>query len=72
MVPPGEDRRRPWIVLNFAMSADGKLALADCTPVDISSPEDMIRVHRLRAIVRRHLGGRGDGDSGRPQAPRER
>ena len=59
MVPPGEDARRPWIVLNFAMSADGKLALADCTPVDISSPEDMIRVHRLRATCDAILVGVG-------------
>jgi 2,5-diamino-6-(ribosylamino)-4(3H)-pyrimidinone 5'-phosphate reductase len=31
------------------MSADGKLALADMRPVEISSEEDMLRVHRLRA-----------------------
>ena len=56
---PGEGRRRPWIVLNFAMSADGKLALADGTPVEISSPEDMMRVHRLRASCDAILVGVG-------------
>ena len=40
---------RPWVVVNCAMSADGKLALPDRTPVEISSEEDMLRVHRLRA-----------------------
>ncbi len=41
--------RRPWVVVNCAMSADGKLALPNRTPVEISSEEDMLRVHRLRA-----------------------
>ena len=40
---------RPWVVVNCAMSADGKLALPDRGQVDISSEEDMLRVHRLRA-----------------------
>jgi 2,5-diamino-6-(ribosylamino)-4(3H)-pyrimidinone 5'-phosphate reductase len=31
------------------MSADGKLSLPDRRPVDISSAEDLLRVHRLRA-----------------------
>ena len=59
MCPSGEGGRRPWIVLNFAMSADGKLALADGTPVDISSPEDLERVHRLRASCDAILVGVG-------------
>jgi 2,5-diamino-6-(ribosylamino)-4(3H)-pyrimidinone 5'-phosphate reductase len=59
MAPPGEEKGRPWIVLNFAMSADGKLALADGAPVDISSPEDMLRVHRLRASCDAILVGVG-------------
>ncbi|UCC93086.1 MAG: dihydrofolate reductase family protein [Thermoplasmata archaeon] len=49
MDPRCEGSGRPWIILNFAMSADGKLALADGTPVGISSEEDMVRVHRMRA-----------------------
>lgn len=59
MCPPGEGGRRPWIVLNFAMSADGKLALADGTPVGISSEEDLVRVHRLRASCDAILVGVG-------------
>jgi 2,5-diamino-6-(ribosylamino)-4(3H)-pyrimidinone 5'-phosphate reductase len=55
----GEARARPWIVLNFAMSADGKLALADGSPVEISSTEDMMRVHRLRASCDAVLVGVG-------------
>jgi 2,5-diamino-6-(ribosylamino)-4(3H)-pyrimidinone 5'-phosphate reductase len=49
MDPICEVSGRPWIILNFAMSADGKLALADGTPVEISSKMDMIRVHKMRA-----------------------
>lgn len=59
MAGPGVAGSRPWIVLNFAMSADGKLALADGTPVEISSPEDMVRVHRLRASCDAILVGVG-------------
>jgi 2,5-diamino-6-(ribosylamino)-4(3H)-pyrimidinone 5'-phosphate reductase len=59
MAGSGEALGRPWIVLNFAMSADGKLALADGSPVDISSPEDMLRVHRLRASCDAILVGVG-------------
>lgn len=40
---------RPWVCVNFAMSVDGKLALPNRTQVEISSEEDMLRVHRLRA-----------------------
>ncbi len=67
MAPPGEVGRRPWIVLNFAMSADGKLALADGTQVDISSPEDMDRVHRLRASCDAILVGVGTVASDDPK-----
>ena len=45
--PDGPDR--PWVCVNFAMSTDGKLALPDGTPVEISSEEDMLRVHQMRA-----------------------
>ena len=59
MAAKGEGGVRPWIVLNFAMSADGKLALADGSPVEISSEEDMLRVHRLRASCDAVLVGVG-------------
>lgn len=59
MAPPGKGGGRPWIILNFAMSADGKLALDDGTPVEISSDEDMVRVHRLRACCDAILVGVG-------------
>ncbi len=51
MDPRGREEAapRPWVCVNFAMSADGKLALPDRTKVEISSEEDMLRVHRLRA-----------------------
>ena len=39
---------RPKIVINCAMSADGKIALPDKTQMRISSEEDMGRVHNLR------------------------
>lgn len=59
MVPRGATGRRPWVVLNFAMSADGKLALASGVPLDISCSEDMLRVHQLRASVDAILVGVG-------------
>jgi 2,5-diamino-6-(ribosylamino)-4(3H)-pyrimidinone 5'-phosphate reductase len=40
---------RPYVVVNCAVSADGKLALPDRSQVEISSEEDMLRVHQLRA-----------------------
>lgn len=39
---------RPYIQVNCAMSADGKIAGEDRTQVTISSPEDKDRVKRLR------------------------
>jgi 2,5-diamino-6-(ribosylamino)-4(3H)-pyrimidinone 5'-phosphate reductase len=41
------------------MSADGKLALPDGRPVEISSEEDMVRVHCLRATCNAILVGVG-------------
>ena len=40
---------RPHVVVNAAMSADGKIALPSRTGVRISNDEDLKRVHRLRA-----------------------
>lgn len=39
---------RPYVIINCAMSADGKIALPDRKQIRISSEEDMNRVHRLR------------------------
>jgi len=39
---------RPKIIINCAMSADGKIALPDKTQMRISSESDMKRVHNLR------------------------
>lgn len=53
--PPG----RPRVVVNCAMSADGKIALTGRRPADISSEEDLLRVHRLRAACDAILVGVG-------------
>ena len=45
MVPKEE---RPYIIINCAASADGKIALPDNRQIRISSPEDFDRVMRLR------------------------
>lgn len=50
---------RPYVVVNCAMSADGKLALPDRCQVEISPEEDMVRVHRLRASCDAILVGVG-------------
>jgi len=52
LVIPGDVRTgassRPKVIVNCAMTADGKIALADGTRLTISSEEDFARVHRLR------------------------
>ena len=53
--PPG----RPHVVVNCAMSADGKIALRGHRPAEISSEEDLLRVHRLRASCDAILVGVG-------------
>jgi len=45
----GGPEGRPRVVVNCAMSADGKIGLPGRCPVDISCEEDMVRVHRMRA-----------------------
>lgn len=42
-------RDRPLVVVNCAMSADGKISLPGRRQLEISSEEDMVRVHRMRA-----------------------
>ncbi|WP_455393198.1 2,5-diamino-6-(ribosylamino)-4(3H)-pyrimidinone 5'-phosphate reductase [[Eubacterium] cellulosolvens] len=39
---------RPYIIINCAMSLDGKLALPSRKPIKLSSLEDFKRVHELR------------------------
>jgi len=50
---------RPRIILNCAISADGKLALPDRTQLRISSDEDMKRVFELRNSCDAVLVGSG-------------
>ncbi|MFP4608620.1 MAG: dihydrofolate reductase family protein [Candidatus Aenigmatarchaeota archaeon] len=50
---------RPEVMINVAMSADGKIALPDRTEVKISGEEDFERVHELRNEVDAILVGIG-------------
>ncbi len=50
---------RPKVIVNVAMSADGKIALPDRTEVKISGDEDFKRVHELRNRVDAILVGIG-------------
>lgn len=50
---------RPKVLVNVAMSADGKIALPDRTEVKISGEEDFKRVHELRDRVDAILVGIG-------------
>lgn len=50
---------RPRVIINAAMSVDGKIALSDGKAVRLSNDEDLRRVHRLRAHVDAILVGVG-------------
>src|SRR6267378_7924475 len=50
---------RPRVIINAAMSVDGKIALSDGKAVRLSNEEDLRRVHRLRAEVDAILVGVG-------------
>jgi 2,5-diamino-6-(ribosylamino)-4(3H)-pyrimidinone 5'-phosphate reductase len=50
---------RPRVIINAAMSVDGKIALSDGRGVRLSNEEDTRRVHRLRAKVDAILVGIG-------------
>jgi 2,5-diamino-6-(ribosylamino)-4(3H)-pyrimidinone 5'-phosphate reductase len=50
---------RPYVIINCACSADGKIATAERKQTEISSDEDMKRVHNLRASVDAILVGIG-------------
>ena len=47
------------MVINAAMSVDGKIAFVDARPAKLSNEEDVARVHRLRAEVDAILVGVG-------------
>lgn len=51
--------KRPRVIINAAMSLDGRIALPSRRQTRISSEEDMARVHRLRAEVDAVLVGIG-------------
>lgn len=50
---------RPHVVINAAMSVDGKIAFADARPAKLSNAEDTARVHLLRGEVDAILVGVG-------------
>ena len=50
---------RPRVIINAAMSVDGKIALSDGKAVRLSNEEDLSRVHRLRTAVDAILVGVG-------------
>ena len=50
---------RPHVVINAAMSVDGKIALSGGKPVRLSNEEDLRRVHALRAKADAVLVGIG-------------
>ena len=50
---------RPHVIINAAMSVDGKIALSDGKAVRLSNEEDLGRVHRLRAEADAILVGVG-------------
>src|SRR5438128_11251609 len=47
---PGSRKSRPYVILNAAISLDGKIATYTGDS-RMSSPSDLRRVHRLRASV---------------------
>lgn len=59
--------KRPYIIINCAMSIDGKIALPGKKQARISSEEDMKRVHKLRSQVDAILVGIGTIISDNPK-----
>ncbi|MEM1941869.1 MAG: dihydrofolate reductase family protein, partial [Candidatus Nitrosocaldus sp.] len=43
-------RERPYVIINSAMSIDGKIS-SICSDSRLSSKHDLVRVHRLRSTV---------------------
>lgn len=58
-VPEGLAARRPVVWVNCAASLDGRLAFAGGVRARLSSPEDLLRVQRLRASADAVLVGVG-------------
>lgn len=52
-----QTKKRPWIQLKWAQSADGFIAQADGTPVQFSTPETQVLVHRQRAYTKAIMVG---------------
>ena len=50
---------RPRVIINAAMSLDGKIAFSDGRPARLSNEDDLARVHRLRAEAGAVLVGVG-------------
>jgi 2,5-diamino-6-(ribosylamino)-4(3H)-pyrimidinone 5'-phosphate reductase len=60
MIAPGNTPfMRPRVIVNCAMSPDGKIAGTERRQLRISSPEDMARVRERRAQCQAILGGAG-------------
>ncbi len=57
--PPVRAAVRPRVVINAAMSVDGKIAFYDGRPAKLSNADDTARVHRLRAEADAILVGVG-------------
>ncbi len=51
--------RRPRVVANFAVTADGKTSTRNFTPSLFTSPADKVRLQEIRAVVDAVLAGRG-------------
>lgn len=51
--------RRPWILLKWAETADGKMARPDGTPISISSPLTRTLMHRERSMCDAIMVGTG-------------
>ena len=56
---PSSPPDRPRILINCAASLDGKIAFAEGAPANLSSKEDLARVHKLRNSVDAILVGVG-------------
>lgn len=59
MTPASARRDRPEVWVNCAISLDGRLALAGGARARLSGPEDLVRVHRMRAASDAILVGVG-------------
>jgi len=49
--PAGLRLQRPWVLVNMAMSADGKIATADRAIHTFGSPRDLAHLYELRAMA---------------------